>query len=83
MEISILSLTIIRDFFEFLKKIYEYFFLANISQNIQRGDPWDFFIIGDFFKILKIFPKYQKTLGIFFRGYPPQIKKKLMHFWMN
>ena len=39
-----------------------------ISQNIQRGDPWDFFIIGIFFEILKIFPKYPKggPLGFFY-----------------
>ena len=32
-----------------------------------RGDPWDFFIIGDFLEILKIFTKYPK--------------KNLMHFF--
>ena len=36
------------------------------SQNIQRGDPWDFFIIGNFFEILKIF-----GIGIFFSGASP------------
>ena len=49
---------------------------CKISQNIQRGDPWDFFIIGDFFEILKIFPKYPKggPLEFFFGGTPPNKK---------
>ena len=56
-----------------------------ISQNIQRGDPWDFFIIWDFFEILKIFQNIQRgdPWDFFSGGTPPWKKKFLMHFWMN
>ena len=82
MEISILSLTpppkvwkIIFYFFFNSRPLLEIFLkFWKISQNIQRGDPWDFFIIGDFFEILKIFPKYPKggPLEFFLGGTPPQ-----------
>ena len=52
---------------DFFLKFWKFF------QNIQRGDPWDFSIIGIYFEILKKFPKYPKggPLGFFFWGYPP------------
>ena len=55
---------------EFFLKFWKFF------QNIQRGDPWDFSIIGIYFEILKKFPKYPKggPLGFFFWGYPPPKK---------
>ena len=58
---------------------------CKISQNIQRGDPWDFFIIGDFFEILKIFPKYPKggPLGFFFGGTPPPNKKFFFNAFLD
>ena len=63
-------------FFFNSRRLLEIFWkFCKISQNIQRGDPWDFFIIGDFFEILKICPKYPKEgPWDFFRGYPPPNK---------
>ena len=72
-------------FFFNSRPLLEIFFkFIKISQNIQRGDPWDFFIFGDFFELWKNFPKYPKggPLGFFFGGTPP-IKKNFFNAFLD